>query len=315
VTSERPPIGRGTSSLKEALLGSGLRPRKSLGQNFLVDLRALDAVAAAAELRDGDVILEIGPGPGVLTERLVGAGRRVIACEIDEDLLAFARERLPGPDIEWVAGDAIDGRGRFSPRLESALRAAVSPKDPGGTPSPWKLVSNLPYAISVPAVLLSLAFDPPPERVVVTVQREVGDRFRAEPSTKDFGAVTVLSRLMSDIDVVRKLSPGSFWPAPQVRSIVLRFRSRCEDESKLAASNDFQRFVRDCFSERRKQLAPLLQTRSDGRVAAGQVGLALGKLGFSPLSRADALPPFAFASLFRSLWAPYVCGCPNRPPI
>lgn len=307
--------GENRLKLKDALLAAGLRPRKALGQNFLCDERALDAIAAAAELGPDDVVLEIGPGPGVLTERLAGERRRVIACEIDEEILEFARERLASASVEWVSGDAIDGRGRLGSGLDAALRRALAAPTDGRSEPRWKLVSNLPYGISVPAVLLALAFDPAPERAVVTVQREVGDRFRAEPGTKDYGAVTVVAKLMADVSVVRKLSPGSFWPSPQVHSVVLRFVPKVGDDRNLAAKRDFQLFVKACFSERRKQLAPLLQVRSGGRVPAVAISERLSEKGHEPRSRADALPPAFFVDVYRTLWEPRLCGDPDAPSI
>lgn len=309
--------GGGAGPLKEALVAAGLRPRKALGQNFLVDERALGAIVEAAALGTDDVVLEIGPGPGILTERLAGERRRVIACEIDEGLLSFARERLADPRIEWVGGDAIDGRGHFGRGLEDALRRAIAtPKDEGDAIAPnWKLVSNLPYGISVPAVLLSLAFSPPPERAVVTVQREVGDRFRAGPGSRDYGAVTVIARLMADVTVVRKLSPSSFWPAPKVHSVVLRFLPRSTGDRNCATEKDFQFFVKACFSERRKQLAPLLHVRSEGRIPAVAISEQLASCGHITRSRADALPPAFFVHLYRTIWQPMICGGADGPSI
>ncbi len=293
--------------MREMLEAAGLKPRKALGQNFLVDAAALAEIAAAAEIGPDDVILEIGPGPGLLTERLAGARRTVVACEIDRGLLALARERLPDRSIRWVEGDAIDGKGRLSPPLEAALSEATR----GGRP--WRLVSNLPYGISVPVTLLALSRNPAPRVAVVTVQREVGARFRARAATSSYGAVSVVARLLADAEVVRKLPPGAFWPRPSVHSTALRFRPRAGADRDLAASALFQRFARDAFAERRKQLAPRLASRSGGRLAARDAILVLASVGASPTARADALEPEILAGLFRTLFEPGTCETPDAP--
>jgi 16S rRNA (adenine1518-N6/adenine1519-N6)-dimethyltransferase len=215
-----------------------VRAKKELGQHFLVDENILGVIGRLAELDEDDVVLEVGPGLGVLTTYLADRVRQVYAVELDAALGPQLIERLAGrPNVELRFGDAL--------RLDLAEAA------PGAT----KLVANLPYNIATPLLVESLGGLPDISLWCVMVQREVADRFFAQPSTKAYGAVSVLIQLAAERTGFHPVSRNVFRPRPKVESAIVAFRRR-----PLPA--DFahvKRIVEAAFAHRRKKLANSLE--------------------------------------------------------
>ena len=215
-----------------------VRAKKELGQHFLVDENILGVIGRLAELEESDVVLEIGPGLGVLTTFLADRVQQVYAVELDASLGPQLVERVAGrPNVELRFGDAL--------RLD--LREAA----PGAT----KLVANLPYNIATPLVAESLDGLPDVQLWCVMVQREVADRFFAEPSTKAYGAVSVLIQLVAARTGFHPVSRNVFRPRPNVDSAVVAFR-------RTGLPPDFpqvKRVVEAAFAHRRKKLANSLE--------------------------------------------------------
>jgi 16S rRNA (adenine1518-N6/adenine1519-N6)-dimethyltransferase len=211
-----------------------VRAKKELGQHFLVDENILGVIGRLAELQDSDVVLEIGPGLGVLTTFLADRVLQVHAVELDRSLGPQLVERVAGrPNVELRFGDAL--------RLD--LREAA----PGAT----KLVANLPYNVATPIVVESLDGLPELELWCVMVQREVADRFFASPSTKAYGAVSVLIQLVAERTGLHPVSRNVFRPRPNVESAIVAFR-------RTGLPEDFaqiKRVVEAAFAHRRKKLA------------------------------------------------------------
>jgi len=269
------------TEIKSALAAHGLRPKHRLGQNFLHDHGKLALILDAAAIAPGDLVLEVGPGTGTLTQALAGAGARVVAVEVDEDLAAVLRETLAPHEasVSLVFADVLAGKHAINPAVIDALEdAGTGPLHPAGeTPSPnpsrregdenrpepvkdarhpFKLVANLPYQIASP-LLANLALDHPAlSLAVVMVQREVADRLTADPGGKDYGPLGVLIRAAFEVDRVTTLPPGCFWPPPNVHSAVVRLRRRgrplADDLPALAA------LLHRLFSRRRKQIGTIL---------------------------------------------------------
>ncbi|MBA2265500.1 MAG: ribosomal RNA small subunit methyltransferase A [Chloroflexi bacterium] len=223
--------------LRRLMGAEGLRPRKSLSQNFLTDPEALDAIVAAAELHPGDDVVEIGPGLGVLTRRLLAAGASVLAVELDPRLAEYLRRELYGVDrFELVEADAL----------------SLHPREffPG---RPIKVVANIPYHITSPLLHAFLEGERPPELTVLLVQREVAERVAAPPGRMSYLSVFVQN--VANAEVVARVPPHAFEPAPAVESAVLRLRRRDRPAVVVGPTREpFYRVVQAGFRQRRKQV-------------------------------------------------------------
>lgn len=248
------------NDIKALLESHGLRPKHSLGQNFLHDANQMRRILAAAKPREGDLVLEVGPGTGALSEWVLEAGATLVAVEIDRDLEPILRDRVapratrPG-QFELVVDDVLEGKHAVNPRVIEALRRASNTPDGAPLP-PFKLIANLPYHVASP-LLANLVIDHPSMSLaVVMIQREVADRLTAPPGGKDYGPLGVLIQAMCEVDRVATLSPGCFWPPPTIDSAVVRLRRRAvpltDDPARLGAT------LHRVFSQRRKQLGAIL---------------------------------------------------------
>jgi 16S rRNA (adenine1518-N6/adenine1519-N6)-dimethyltransferase len=255
--------------------GINVRPRKELGQHFLADENLLGVIERLSELDSGDVVLEIGPGLGVLTRYLAERVALVHAIEIDR-VLAARLPRLPNVRVE--VGDAL--------RIDLA----------GLDPSPGKLVSNLPYNVATPIVVESLDGLPSVVRWCVMVQREVADRFFASPGTRAYGAVSVLVQLAAERTGLHPVSRTVFRPPPNVDSALVSFRRR-ELPDRFAS---IKRVVEGSFAHRRKTLPNSLELA--GVAERRRTVEALAAIGCSGSIRAEALAPPDFVELERLLW-------------
>jgi 16S rRNA (adenine1518-N6/adenine1519-N6)-dimethyltransferase len=252
--------------------------KRELGQHFLVDDNLLGVVGRLAALAPEDVVLEVGPGLGVLTTYLATRVSCVHAVELDRSLEPRLREALAGHEnVELHLGDAL--------RLDLASL----------DPPPTKLVSNLPYNIATPLVVESLDGLPSLELWCVMVQREVADRFFAQPSTKAYGAVSVLVQLAAERTGLHPVSREVFRPKPNVDSALVAFRRR----ELPAGYPRVKELVAAAFGHRRKRLANSLELAglTDREAASG----ALRAIGRDPGARAEELAPPEFVALERAL--------------
>jgi 16S rRNA (adenine1518-N6/adenine1519-N6)-dimethyltransferase len=252
--------------------------KKELGQHFLVDQNLLRVIGRLAELEPDDVVLEIGPGLGVLTTYLADHVSRVHAVELDRSLEPRLRE-------------ALGERSNVDLHFGDALRLDLASLDPQAS----KLVSNLPYNVATPLVVESLDGLPGIGRWTVMVQREVADRFFAQPSTKAYGAVSVLVQLATERTGFHPVSRTVFRPRPNVDSALVAFRRR-------ELPDDFPRVkqvVGGAFAHRRKRLANSLELAGlAGRDRAAQ---ALAAIGRNVSTRAEELAPPEFVTLAEAL--------------
>jgi 16S rRNA (adenine1518-N6/adenine1519-N6)-dimethyltransferase len=243
-----------------------------LGQNFLADPNLLDAIVRDAELEATDVVLEVGAGEGVLTERLAAVAAHVHTVEIDRDLeptLAPLAART-GVELHW--GDAM--------KLDLA----------GLDPAPSAIVANLPYAIATPLILRTIEQLPGVRRWTVMVQREIADRLRAAPGSRTYGSPSVQAQLACEVKLLRSVDPAVFRPRPRVESAILRLR-----RTGPGADAATRELVRAAFAHRRKSLARSLEHVRPGSLGATRA--ALRELGIAEDARAEALSPASFAAL------------------
>jgi 16S rRNA (adenine1518-N6/adenine1519-N6)-dimethyltransferase len=246
-------------------------PKKALGQHFLVDENILGVIGRLAQLQQEDVILEIGPGLGVLTRYLVERVATVHAVELDRSLAPHLREI--GGDVRLQFGDA--------------LHLDLASLDPPAT----KLVSNLPYNVATPIVAESLTGLPSVQTWCVMVQREVADRFFAAPGTKAYGSVSVLVQLSTERTGFHPVSRTVFRPRPNVDSALVAFRRR-EGAPDLT---HLRPVVDAAFAHRRKTLPNSLELA--GLASRSRAAEALAALGRPPATRAEALSPNEFVAL------------------
>jgi 16S rRNA (adenine1518-N6/adenine1519-N6)-dimethyltransferase len=255
-----------------------VRAKKRLGQHFLVDENILRVIGRLAELAEDDVVLEIGPGLGILTRYLADRVSQVYAVELDTSLAPELTKRLAGrSNVELRFGDAV--------KLDLAEAA------PGAT----KLVANLPYNVATPLIAESLDRLPGIELWTVMVQREVADRFFAVPSTKAYGAVSVLVQLVAERTGFHLVSPTVFRPQPNVDSALVAFR-------RTGLPQDFRRVkrvVEGSFAHRRKRLANSLELA--GVAERARVEDAIDTIGRSSNVRAEELAPREFLALTEAL--------------
>lgn len=255
-------------------------PSKELGQHFLVDDNLLGVIGRLSELEPEDVVLEVGPGPGGLTAYLADRVSKVHAVELDRRLEPYLT-------------------GRFGERANVELRFADAVTlDPGTLdPPPTKLVSNLPYNVATPIVVESLDRIPSIGLWCVMVQREVADRFFAEPRTKAYGAVSVLVQLAAERTGFHPVSRSVFRPAPNVDSALVAFRRRPSPTE--ISWPELKRVVEGSFAHRRKRLPNSLELAGIGD--REQAAAALAELGRPPEARAEELEPPEFVRLAAAL--------------
>ena len=260
------------TSTRELLARLGHTPKRFLGQNFLVDSNIVKKSLELAKVAPGDVVVEVGPGLGVLTEALCQAGAQVWAVEKDERLHAHLAATLAPlfPSLTLTLGDAVD------------LPLAGLPAEKAS--ADFKVVANLPYAISTPwmdAVLDSAL----PERMVLMLQREAADRYHASHGSKSFGAISIFLQAAYDVMPGHAVSAGCFHPRPDVDSFLLNLVRR-KDAFRFSKTSKL--LIRNIFQQRRKQIGSVLKDRAPGLAAAWLE--QLGAAGYSHQTRAEAIP-------------------------
>jgi len=251
-----------------------------LGQNFLADPNLLDAIVREADVEPDDVVLEVGGGEGVLSERLAGVARTVHVVELDEGLRPGLEEIADRePAVLLVFGDAL--------RVDlAALR-----------PPPSAMVANLPYSIATPLILRTIEELPGLRRWTVMVQREIADRLRAVPRTKAYGSPSVLAQLACRVEMLRAVDAAVFKPRPRVGSALIRLERVAPWPGEAVAS-----LVRAAFAHRRKALARSVSMA--GVASRERVLAALEERGLSATARAEELAPQEFVSLAGVLFSP-----------
>jgi 16S rRNA (adenine1518-N6/adenine1519-N6)-dimethyltransferase len=259
-----------------------VRPKRELGQNFLIDSNILGVIERAAELAPGDVALEIGGGLGVLSEHLAARTAHLHVVEVDRSLEPALRDALdPFPNTTLHLGDALD---LDLPALD---------------PAPTKVVANLPYGIAATAILNTVFELPTVTRWVAMVQKEVGERFAAAAGTSAYGVPSVLAQLSCEVRVHRAVSRTVFHPVPNVDSVLLVLsRTGPAPEPGLRA------LVQGAFAHRRKALPKSLQLHTGDKAQRDRARAALADAGLLEDVRAERLTPAQFRDLWERLAAP-----------
>jgi 16S rRNA (adenine1518-N6/adenine1519-N6)-dimethyltransferase len=267
-----------------------MRAKKSLGQNFLIDDSVLSRIVSCVAPTPDDAILEVGPGRGALTKLLAASGAQFLAVEWDRDLLPLLSAEFAGSaNVEIGHGDIL--------RVD--LQQLLSSRAPG---KKWKVAANLPYNISSQVLFRFMECSGLFERLVLMLQKEVGDRLVAQAGCKDYGALTVLLRLHFDISREFLVKPGAFRPVPKVDSAVLRFTPLERPRAEVGDEDFFRRLVKGAFNQRRKTLLNSLRSAGFGGEDESLTE-ALTRSGIDGGRRGETLSLDEFAALSRELLA------------
>jgi len=269
-------MAQSLAEIKSLLESRGLAPQKRFGQNFLIDQNLVRKLADESGLAPGEVVLEVGPGTGTLTEELLGRGCEVVACELDRGLAALLRERLGDrPRFTLIEGDCLESKRRVSAQIVRAIAGR-----------PFVLVANLPYGAATPLMLALLTEHPCCRGMYVTIQREVGERLGARPGSDAYGAISVVAQTLATVRTIARLPPECFWPRPDVTSVMLAVERR--EGHGIDDPAAFAEFCQRAFEKRRKQLGSVL-----GRDFPWPEGI-------EPTQRAEQLRPEQIVALWRA---------------
>jgi 16S rRNA (adenine1518-N6/adenine1519-N6)-dimethyltransferase len=276
-----------TSAIHEIEEQFGFRLSKSLGQNFLIDKNIRDKIVEGSLIGPEDLVIEIGPGVGVLTQLLAEQSAQVIAIEIDKALIPVLKETLQAyPNAEVVHEDV----------LRCDLKSLIAAHQPKGA---VRFVGNLPYYITTPIIMKILEDRVPADSITVMVQKEVADRLAAVPGNKTYGAITVAVRYYCEVTKVVSAPREVFYPRPNVDSMVIRLDIRKECPVELLEEASFFAVVKAGFGQRRKTLHNAL-TGIYGLDKA-QIGAVLTKAGIDAGRRAETLDIDEFALLANTI--------------
>lgn len=259
--------------------------QKKFGQNFLIDTHVLEKIIESAGITKDDLVLEIGPGIGTMTQYLCENAREVMAVEIDNNLIPILGETLAAYDNVTVVNEDI-----------LKLDIAKVAKEHNDN-KPIKVVANLPYYITTPIIMGLFESHVPLESITVMVQKEVADRMQSGPGTKDYGALSLAVQYYSKAEIVANVPPNCFMPRPNVGSAVIRLT--CHEKAPVDVDDEKLMFklIRASFNQRRKTLQNGINNAPDLNFNKEQVVAALDEMGVAPTIRGEALTLEQFAKL------------------
>ncbi len=259
--------------------------QKKFGQNFLIDTHVLEKIIRAAGVTKDDVVVEIGPGIGTLTQYLCEAAREVVAVEIDKKLIPILEDTLsPYENVSIINEDV----------LKVDLNKLVQEKNGG---RPIKVVANLPYYITTPIIMGLLEAHVPVDNITVMVQKEVADRMQSGPGSKDYGALSLAVQYYAEPYIAANVPPNCCLPRPNVGSAVIRLSLHKENPVKLKDEKLMFKLIRASFNQRRKTLANGLNNSDEIKLSKELITEAITELNLSPSIRGEALTLEDFAAL------------------
>jgi 16S rRNA (adenine1518-N6/adenine1519-N6)-dimethyltransferase len=214
-----------------------IKPSKKLGQNFLIDDNLLDFIVRTANIKADDNVIEVGPGLGVLTKKLIETAKKVIAIEFDSRLFKYIQRSIVSDNFTIIEKDAL--KVDYN-ELCSGIKN-------------WRLIANLPYSITTPLLANFSEMENPPVDMLFLLQKETADRFGAKPSTKEYGSITIKLQSIYNVKTVRSVSPGVFFPQPEVTSAIVKF-TRKESFPDSIKIRNLDKLLHAAFSQRRKKV-------------------------------------------------------------
>lgn len=280
---------------KEKLLAlfasHGIQATTKMGQNFLLDRNQVRFIARQGEVGPEDVVLEVGPGTGFLSQELAPTGATILACEFDHKLAAVARDVMKEyPNFILIEGDILAGKNRINPEVLERLEALVAARGPG---TRLKSVSNLPYSAGTPFAANLFSSPLPWTRAAFMLQLEVAERLVAKPGTSAYGNLSIIAALGGKAKIARKVPPQVFWPRPRVASAVVTIDFRPPAERLQYPWRALRRVTTAIFGARRKRLRNALK----GVIPKASVDEALERLELDPEGRGEAMAPDRFVAL------------------
>ena len=259
--------------------------QKKFGQNFLIDTHVLDKIIASAEITKDDMVLEIGPGIGTMTQYLACAAGKVVAVEIDKTLIPILEDTLSEYDNVQIINQDV---------LKVNL-AKLAEEENGG--KPIKVVANLPYYITTPIIMGLFENHVPLKSITVMVQKEVADRMQVGPGTKDYGALSLAVQYYAKPYIVANVPPNCFMPRPKVGSAVIRLERYEEPPVQVTDEKLMFRIIRASFNQRRKSLVNVLKNSPEIQFSKEEIEAAIETLGKGASVRGEALTLEEFARL------------------
>ena len=281
---KQPTLGNPQNTI-EVLQKYKFNFQKKFGQNFLIDTHVLDKIISAADITKDDLVLEIGPGIGTMTQYLACAAREVIAVEIDKNLIPILQDTLGDYENVSVINEDI---------LKVDIASIAEERNNG---KPIKVVANLPYYITTPIIMGLFEKQVPLESITVMVQKEVADRMQVGPGTKDYGALSLAVQYYAEPYIVANVPPNCFMPRPSVGSAVIRLTRYQEPPVKVKDEKLMFRVIRASFNQRRKTLANGLKNSSELDISKEIIAEAIERLGRGMDIRGEVLTLEEFAKL------------------
>ena len=264
--------------------------QKKFGQNFLIDTRVLDKIIAAAAITKDDCVLEVGPGIGTMTQYLAEHAKKVIAVEIDDNLIPILQDTLsPYDNIELIHNDIL--------KVDISELAAKYNNN-----QPLKVVANLPYYITTPIIMGLFENHVPLESITVMVQKEVAERMQTGPGNKNYGALSLAVQFYAEPYLVANVPPNCFMPRPNVGSAVIRLTRHKELPVSVKDEKLMFSLIRASFNQRRKTIVNAINNFSELSFTKDEITEALEKCGFNPNIRGEALSLADFARLSDALF-------------
>lgn len=263
--------------------------QKRFGQNFLIDSHVLQKIIRSAEITEQDFVLEVGPGIGTMTQYLAAAAGQVVAVEVDKALIPILEDTLQGYDNVTVRNEDI---------LKVDIRGLVESQNQG---KPIKVVANLPYYITTPIIMGLFENQVPLESITIMVQKEVADRMKVGPGTKDYGALSLAVQYYARPELIANVPPNCFMPRPKVGSAVIRLIRHAHPPVTVRDEEQMFRIIRASFNQRRKTLLNSLSNAAGIPYTKEELAAALKKLGWSASIRGEALTLEQFARLSDAL--------------
>ena len=282
------------SYLMQLFKQHGFNPRSDLGQNFLIDINLIEFAVRAAELDKNDVVLEVGPGTGGMTTFLAAEAGKVISVEVDRNMFALATAATQNCDnVTLINRDILKNKNRIAPEITELLHAELAARPD----SRLKLVANLPYNVATPVISNLVASDLPWQKMVCTIQLELGEKMIAEPGTSAYGSLSVWLQSQCSVRIIRRLGPKVFWPRPKVNSAIVSIWRHDGRGDKIDNKPFFLDFLRRLFHHRRKLLRRVLVGMYSKQLSKTDVDRLLTEAGLDSDVRAEQLDVPTLVSL------------------